>query len=184
MPEEKKYPGPEGFWRQSPELIGLQDDLKQLWLGLEASPPFPEGDITSKKPGDLIAIRSRNPQYESYKIFELGSIPRTERYPRELYHIMPRVSKEEGDPQIMIYLEKWPSGYRINGEPVREGFDWGMFVHKGEAEFKDTPEQLRNEGIRLVALKLMRKSERMTDAEKQEGERILNIVKTAAEKTE
>ena len=68
-----KYPGEEGFWKQSPKLIELQEDLGSIWQGLQEAPSFPEEELTSKSAGDLIAIHTKNQQYESYEIFELGA---------------------------------------------------------------------------------------------------------------
>lgn len=152
--EEPRYPGPEGFWRQSPELMGLQKELEQLWDRLEQLPQLPEPELTSMETGEIIAIKSQNRQYTDYRILELGSTPRMEnRYPRKPYHILPRVAKGEEEPQIEVDIEKWPSGYRINGEPVVEGFDWNIFVHQGEATFKRVPASLQRAIVYQAELK-------------------------------
>lgn len=178
--DQIKYPGAEGFWRQSPELIPLQEDLGKLWQSLEETPSFPEAEITSRGEGDVIAVRTRNSQYESYHVYELGSTPRIEdRYPKKPYALMPRIADDQSEAQIKLYLEKWTSGYRVNGEPVVRGFDWVDFVHQGEAEFKLIPEHLRNEGVRLVALKMMARAEQQKPEEVGRSQRVLDIVKGA-----
>lgn len=182
--ERRKYPGPERFWRQSPELMGMQNELRELWDRLEEIPSFPEEKILLKSPGKIIAIKKQTDLYTDYKIFKLDSPPTiSERDAAKPYHLRPWVPREGEDPQIMIDFQKWPSGYRIDGEPVTEVGGWDMFVHRGKAEFKDMPEWVRGEGIRLVALRLIKKDERLSEAKRQEGKRILNLVKSAVEKT-
>ncbi len=181
-----KYPEPERFWRQSPKLIELQGDLGTVWNDLEATPSFPEEELLSKGAGDLIAIHTKNPQYESYEIFELDSTPSiNSHYPKKPYQIMPRVSDQPGEVQIKIYLQKWPSGYRINGAPVTRGYDRVKFVHQGEATFKQVPDQLRSEATRLVALNLTDGIERKRQdlAGLTRVERIVNIINEALEKS-
>ena len=177
------YPGPEQFWRQSPELIKMQGELGKLWDTLEKIPSFPQREVLSKKPGEIIAIKERTDLYTGYTIFELRSKPTVgEQYYSKPYCLQPRVSKKGEDPQIMVSLEKWPSGYRINGEPVTEGPDWSSIIHRGKAEFKDIPQVVRSEGVRLVALKLMEEDKRLTEAARQKDKRILDLVKSAIER--
>lgn len=164
----------------SPELEPLQEGLDKLWQGLEETPSFAETEITSRVEGDLIAVRTRNPERESYRICILGSTPIIEnRFAKKPFALMPRIADDPSEAQIRIYLEKLPSGYNISGCPVVKGLDWVDYVHEGEAVFKVIPEHLRAEGIRLLSLRMMAEADQRDSQAARKDKRTLDFVKKA-----
>ena len=177
--QKGNYPGPEGFWEQSPQLIEMQGDLSGFWAQLEAVSKFPSGELSQRKPGEIIAIRRVFSEYECYKIFPLGNVPQiTERYPKKPYVIIPETHRDSSQAQIMLYIQKWPSGYNISGGPLVEDFDWVHFSQLGEEDYALVPENIRNEGVRLLALKMMNAPQKDEGTVTQEQE-ILDMVKRA-----
>jgi hypothetical protein len=159
MAGEKHYPGSEMFWRQAPELIDMQSDLSQLWQRVEDLPRLSEQDVLQQTPGARIGIKRGNPnsENESYRFLELGRQPVEDpKYPNII--ISPRAvdpRDEKARPSIMVYLDKWPSGYKIDGNPVTTDFDNVIFVPKREGEFIYLPQEAYGEAVRQLTLKMM-----------------------------
>ena len=94
MTEEKReYPGPEMFWRDSPELIEMQNELRALWKRLERVQGFPEEELLKRKEGDVVGIKTTTSQYQKYTLLELARTPtEQQQYLQKPFYIMPKLS--------------------------------------------------------------------------------------------
>lgn len=172
---EQPYPGSEGFWRTSPELVEMQSDLEKLWNNLENLPALEDSQILGLKGSDLIAVK-RHGNPSTYKVFELGHTPNeVERYPKKPFLVRPEEGRDEQDSPLMVYLSKWPSGFEIKATPVTDGYDNNIFVQKREDEVKKVSLDISNEATRQAALKTMKHKHSTSEEDK----RILDIVKKA-----
>lgn len=157
-----QYPGPEMFWRQSPELMDMQGDLARLWQELENLSRISDHELLLRTPGAIIGINQVNSQYKLYRLLELGHCPVEDpKYPN--INILPREVDPRDvktEPSIMVYLEKWPSGYRINGGPITTDYSNSIFVPKDKGEFLDVPRAVYRESVRQLTLKMMAKADR------------------------
>lgn len=172
---EKTYPGSEGFWRTSPELVEMQGDLEKLWNNLESLPALEDSQILGLERNDLIAVK-RYGQPSIYKVFELGHTPNEiERYPKKPFLVRPKEGHNEQNAPLMVYLSKWPSGFEITATSVTDRYDNNIFVQKRKDEVKRISSDLSNEAIRQAALKMMKHE----NTNPEENKRILYIVKKA-----
>lgn len=174
---EQIYPGPEGFWRTSPELIGMQEDLEKLWNNLEGLSALEDGQILDLRENDLIAVK-RYGTPSTYKIFELGYTPNeVERFPRKPFLVRPEEGHNEQDAPLMVHLSQWPSGFDITATHVTNDYDNNIFVQRREDEIKRISTNLSIEATRQSALKMMKHQHVDTE----EGKRILDIVKNVTD---